>query len=42
MTDEEFEQMLAGLPQGNQQPAMRQPSASSGMSGAFSTPEIKP
>ena len=42
MTDEEFEKMLAGLPQGNQQPAMRQPSASSGMSGAFSTPEIKP
>ena len=42
MTDEEFERMLAGLPQGNQQPAMRQPSASSGMSGAFSTPEIKP
>lgn len=41
MTDEEFQQMLAGLPQGNQQPAMRQPSASSGMNQAFTVPEQK-
>jgi hypothetical protein len=41
MTDEEFQQMLAGLPQGNQQPSMRQPSASSGMNQAFTVPEQK-
>lgn len=41
MTDEEFQQMLAGLPQGNQQPLMRQPSASSGMNQAFTVPEQK-
>jgi len=39
MTDEEFNQMLAGLPQGTQQPVMRQPSASSGMNQAFKVPE---
>ena len=37
MTDEEFEQMLAGLPQGNQQPSMREPSVSSG----FYSPRTK-
>ena len=41
MTDEEFEQMLAGLPQGNQQPSMREPSVSSGMNQAFTVPEQK-
>lgn len=41
MTDEEFNQMLAGLPQGTQQPVMRQPSASSGMNQAFKVPEKK-
>jgi len=41
MTDEEFEQMLAGLPKGNQQLAMRQPSVSSGMNQAFTVPEQK-
>tara|TARA_B110000238_G_scaffold138611_1_gene149433 strand:- start:11746 stop:13035 length:1290 start_codon:yes stop_codon:yes gene_type:complete len=39
MTDEEFNQMLAGLPQGAQQPVMRQPSAGSGMDLAFKVPE---
>ena len=39
MTDEEFNQMLAGLPQGAQQPVMRQPSAVSRMNQAFKAPE---
>ena len=41
MTDEEFNQMLAGLPQGAQQPVMREPSAGSGMDQAFKVPEQK-
>jgi len=35
MTDEEFERMLAGLPEGNQQPQTRQPVASSASRPAF-------
>jgi len=35
MTDEEFERMLAGLPEGNQQPQTRQPTASSASRPAF-------
>lgn len=35
MTDEEFERMLAGIPEGNQQPQTRQPVASSASRPAF-------
>lgn len=42
MTDEEYEKMLSGLIEPSQQPEAQEFSYRSGMSGAFSTPEIKP
>ncbi len=41
LDEERFQAMMAGLPEGNQQPPIRQPSISSGMNQAFNVPTPK-
>ena len=41
LDEERFQAMMAGLPERNQQPTMRQPSISSGMNQAFNVPTPK-